>query len=271
MNNIFQHMREGRSADEVLFGEKTPTEKSSFDRLYDRELPLPAGRMVKYVNPNTNGHMDYRVHKVISNEGSCGIIYMMNTPQHGEYVVMKEFCPKALNTYRYTNRVVDDYDSTNTVEELVDGNTEEKVYQNYQLHYDSNNDVIDVFQKFKEEPGRILGLLDDPNAEDAEQRFKDMNLAHPFTGCFEWQGNHYYLCLREFKQKLSRIYPFIISERKARIFAFFTDIYPKKATSALICTERADTKPLMQCTAPRRSPLPFLPTPQDISPTTPPT
>lgn len=186
-------MREGRSADEVLFGEKTPTVKSSFDRHYDRELPLPAGRMVQYVNPKTNGHMDYRVHKVISNEGSCGIIYKMNTPQHGEYVVMKEFCPKALNTYRYTNGEVDDYESTNTVEEMVDGNTEEKVYQNYQLHYDSNNDVIEVFQKFKEEPGRILGLLDDPNAEDAEQRFKDMNLAHPFTGCFEWQGNHYYV------------------------------------------------------------------------------
>lgn len=194
MNNIFQHMREGRSADEVLFGEKTPTEESSFRRLYDRELPLPAGRMVQYVNPNTNGHMDYRVHKVISNEGSCGIIYKMNTPQHGEYVVMKEFCPKALDTYRYTNRVEDDYDSTNTVEETVDGKTEMKVYQNYQLHYDSTNeDIIKVLQKFQEEPGRILGLLDDPNAEDAEQRFKDMNLAHPFTGCFEWQGNHYYV------------------------------------------------------------------------------
>ncbi len=193
MNNIFQHMREGRSADEVLFGEKTPTEESSFTRLYDRDLPLPQGRKVTYRNPVNDSQIDYRVNRVLSNEGSCGIIYMMNTAET-RVVVMKEFCPKADGTYRYTNRVVDDYDSTKTVKEMVDGKPEEKVYQNYQLLYESNNkDVIKVFQKFKEEPNRILRLLPDPNAEDVRQQLHKMNLAHPFTECFEWQGNHYYV------------------------------------------------------------------------------
>ena len=194
MNNIFQHMREGRSADEVLFGEAPVNARPQFKQLCGEKLPLPAERKVTYKNPLNDSQIDYRVNRVLSNEGSCGIIYMMKTAEAGRVVVMKEFCPKALDTYRYTNGVVNDYDSTHTVEEPVNGNTEEKIYQNYQLHYDStNDDIIKVFQKFKEEPKRILRLLPDPNAEDAAQQLHKMNLAHPFTECFEWQGNHYYV------------------------------------------------------------------------------
>ena len=194
MNNIFQHMREGRSADEVLFGEAPVNARPEFKQLCGEKLPLPAERKVTYKNPLNDSQIDYRVNRVLSNEGSCGIIYMMKTAEAGRVVVMKEFCPKALDTYRYTNGVVDDYDSTHKVEELVNGNTEKKVYQNYQLHYDSTHkDIIKVLQKFKEEPKRILRLLPDPNAEDAAQQLHEMNLAHPFTECFQWQGNHYYV------------------------------------------------------------------------------
>ena len=194
MNNIFQHMREGRSADEVLFGEAPVNARPQFKQLCGEKLPLPAERKVTYKNPLNDSQIDYRVNRVLSNEGSCGIIYMMKTAEACRVVVMKEFCPKALDTYRYTNGVVNDYDSTHTVEEPVNGNIEKKVYQNYQLHYESNNnDVIEVFQKFKEEPNRILRLFPDPNAEDAAQQLHKKNLAHPFTECFEWQGNHYYV------------------------------------------------------------------------------
>ena len=109
-------MREGRSADEVLFGEAPVNARPEFKQLCGEKLPLPAERKVTYKNPLNDSQIDYRVNRVLSNEGSCGIIYMMKTAEAGRVVVMKEFCPKALDTYRYTNGVVDDYVSTHKVE-----------------------------------------------------------------------------------------------------------------------------------------------------------
>lgn len=182
-NNTKQLMSEGIEFEEAM-GFITPSPEASdgmiaeFERLYTPDLPLPVDR--KVICRNKGSIIEYTVNKVISNEGSCGIIYLMSTAEDGRFVVMKEFCPKSDGVYRLSNGIVDDYDS------MRDG------IHNYQLVYDGGDEEIkNVERKFKAERKRIEGLVD-MNQPEVDQKFKEMNLARPLTPCFEYKGNLYY-------------------------------------------------------------------------------
>lgn len=183
--NIKQYMREGRKAEDVLFGEGGQDDNASF-QYYDK-LPLPPDHVIRY--SNDSGDATYTVQRVISQEGSCSITYLVQGALD-DYKVLKEFCPKSIGLHRYM--IKDAQGRSAKVSKKVK-DQKVQVYHDYQLNYDRKDKTISTaWNKFKEEPGRVRDLLD-MNSQDWETSARKMHLPVPYGKSFKLHGNWYYL------------------------------------------------------------------------------
>lgn len=179
--NIKKYMREGKSAEDVLYNEEQPVTFEYYD-----DLALPEGHVITYTNER--GSATYTVQGVISQEGSCSITYLMQGAVD-DYKVMKEFCPKFEGLHRFK---IKDKQGKSTV--IRQGAGEDvKIFLDYQLDYDRGNGTIAMAKtKFKGEAGRVNALLD-KSKPNWEVEARKMNLAVPYGDCFELHGNLYYM------------------------------------------------------------------------------
>lgn len=180
--NIKKYMREGKSAEDVLYNEGQPNTFEYYD-----DLSLPVGHVITYTNEDGDS-TNYRVDSVISTAGSCSITYLMKGTTVGDFKVMKEFCPKYHGIRRRKIK-----DAQGNSAEIRTDTDDDKVYKDYQLDYNEKDEDIKLAEnKFRNEPKRVLELLeiDKPGVEG---RARDMHLARPHSRCFEFQGNLYYL------------------------------------------------------------------------------
>lgn len=202
--NIKKYMREGKSAEDVLYNEGQPKTFEYYD-----DLALPVGHVITYTNEH-GGSTNYWVKSVISTAGSCSITYLMRGTTVGDFKVMKEFCPRYHGIRR--RKIKDAQGNSAEIRTDTDDN---KLYKDYQLDYDENDDDIKLAEnKFKREPVRVLDLLetDEPGVED---RARNMHLARPHSHCFEFQGNLYYLL--DYVKGIS-LFEFIMNKGKSISF-----------------------------------------------------
>lgn len=148
--------------------------------------------VIRFVD-NDGNDASLTVEKVIGGGGACAYAYLVKWPGTGQYSVMKEFYPNCDRRGRWKVKELVDgrWVSTNTV--YKDENKQDVFIQDYQLDYDQNNDkVSDLRNNFRQEPERILELMQQIQAGDNAE-VGDLHLVLPHSQCFECHGNLYYL------------------------------------------------------------------------------
>ena len=190
--NIKQYMREGKDAMNVLFNEEQIDEGQSGSgnfKYYD-DLPLPKGHVITYTNPENGLSTNYMVDKVISQEGSCSITYLMEGATLQDKKVMKEFRPRFYGIHRCM--IKDAQGNSAVYKKKTEDGKKGVTYQDYQLDYDIKDDRIGMAKdKFKREPERVKLLETNPMGVENQARAMHLPRFHSYS--FEFHGNLYYL------------------------------------------------------------------------------
>ena len=148
--------------------------------------------VIRFVD-NDGNDASLTVEKVIGGGGACAYAYLVKWPGTGQYSVMKEFYPNCDRRGRWkVKKQVDGREVSAKIIEKDENNVDICTWD-YQLDYDqTNTDVIELTEKFRREPDRILELMG-LNWQDVKIKKKDLHLVVPHSQCFECHGNLYYL------------------------------------------------------------------------------